>query len=74
MVKGSNLIFLYQLMVWPLFTVCTPKILRIFWMGKITAFLAHAVVPRCLVSCINMLPGTGKISHAFNLQEIVPCL
>ena len=46
--KGSNLIFQYQFMARPLIPLRTSESLRIFSMGNITVYLAHAVAPRRL--------------------------
>ena len=66
--EGSNLIFLYKLMVQTMVAFRTSKSLRIFLMGCITVYLAHAVAPRCLVYCISTLPGNGQFYHPVPLQ------
>ena len=52
----------------------TPEILRIFWMGYITMYLAHMVNPRRLVLCIIILAGTVQFFYAIALCENVPLL
>ena len=38
-------------------------------MGYITVYLAHAVAPLCLISCISTLPVTGQFIMTFPLGK-----
>ena len=72
--KGSNLIFIYQLMVRLLVPFLAFESLKIFLMGYITMYLGHAVAPQRIVRFISMLPGIGKIFLTLLLREIFPRL
>ena len=71
MVEGKNLLLRYQFMVQPMFSVCTYESLRIFLIGKITVYIASAVVPWSFAHCTPTLLGNGQFLILFPYRKIV---
>ena len=67
--EGSNRIFWDLLMVRPLINLRTSKILRIFWIGYISVYLAHAVMPQHIVGWVSTIPVTGHFLTPLPLGE-----